>query len=386
MSLSKKIIDVLHLTLKKKKAVLHEPFFTNIENKNLINCIKSGYVSSVGEYVNKFDKKIQKYTNSKNVISVINGTAALHLALKLLNVSKNDEVILPTITFVATANAISYLGAIPHFVDSELDTFGIDVNKLEKYLFKNFKVINGICFNNSTKRKVKAIIAVHVFGNPMNIKDLLKIANKYKLKVIEDAAEALGSYYKNIHLGNFGDIGILSFNGNKIITTGGGGALLIKSNKIAKKAKHLSNVAKKNHKWEYFHDQVGFNYRMPNINAALGCAQISNINKLIKAKKKLHFQYRKNFSNIKEVKFITVNPLSKKNNYWLNTIFIYNSSFSKRNKLLKELHNRGYYCRPVWVPLHKLPMYKKCPKDKLSNAGVIEKSIVNIPSSSHFCY
>jgi len=386
MSLSKKIIDVLHSTLKKKTAVLHEPFFTNLENKNLINCIKSGYVSSVGEYVNKFDKKIKKYTNSKNVISVINGTAALHLALNLLNVSKDDEVILPTITFVATANAISYLGAIPHFVDSELDTFGMDVIKLEKYLFKNFKVINGVCFNNSTKRKVKAIIAVHIFGNPMNIKELLKIAEKYKLKVIEDAAEALGSYYKNTHLGNFGDIGILSFNGNKIITTGGGGALLIKSNKIAEKAKHLSNVAKKKHRWEYFHDQVGFNYRMPNINAALGCAQISNINKLIKAKKKLHFQYRKNFSKIKEVKFITVNPLSKKNNYWLNTIFIYDSSFAKRNKLLKALHSRGYYCRPVWVPLHKLPIYKKCPKDKLNNAEVIEKSIVNIPSSSHFYY
>jgi len=386
MSLSKKIIDVLHLTLKKKTAVLHEPFFTNLENKNLINCIKSGYVSSVGEYVNEFDKRIKKYTNSKNAISVINGTAALHLALNLLNVSKDDEVILPTITFVATANAISYLGAIPHFVDSELDTFGMDVTKLEKYLFKNFKVINGVCFNNSTKRKVKAIIAVHVFGNPMNIKELVKIAEKYKLKVIEDAAEALGSYYKNTHLGNFGDIGILSFNGNKIITTGGGGALLIKSNKIAKKAKHLSNVAKKNHRWEYFHDQVGFNYKMPNINAALGCAQISNINKLIKAKKKLHFQYKKNFSKIKEVKFMTVNPLSKKNNYWLNTIFIYNSSFAKRNKLLKELHGTGYYCRPVWVPLHKLPIYKKCPKDKLNNAEVIEKSIVNIPSSSHFCY
>jgi perosamine synthetase len=386
MNLSDRIVNVLRLTLKKKNVVLHEPFFSQLEKKTLVDCIESGFVSSAGKYVDKFEYKIRKFTNSKYAISAINGTAALHLALHLLDISKNDEVILPTITFVATANAISYCGAIPHFVDSELSTFGIDVIRLEKYLSKNCKIINGKCFNKNTKRIIKAIIAVHIFGNPMNIEELLRVAKKFRLKVIEDSAEALGSFYKNTHLGNFGDIGILSFNGNKIITTGGGGMLLIKSDKLAKKAKHLSTTAKKKHKWEYFHDQVGFNYRMPNINAALGHAQISNINKLIKAKKKLHFLYKKNFSKIRGVNLITVNPFSKKNNYWLNAIFIYNSSISKRNKLLKELHRSGYYCRPVWTPLHKLPMYRKSPKDKLINAEIIEKSVINIPSSSHFCY
>jgi perosamine synthetase len=385
MNLPKKIFKVLRLTLRKKTAALHEPLFKNNESKLLVNCINSGYVSSIGKYVTKFEDKVKKYTNSKNVVSVINGTAALHLALKLLNVKKNDEVILPTITFVATANAISYCDAIPHFVDSELDTFGIDVFKLEKYLSKNCKIINGECFNKNTKRRIRAIIAVHIFGNPMNIKGLVKIAKKFKLKIIEDAAEGLGSYYKNIHVGNFGDIGIISFNGNKVITTGGGGMLLIKSNNIAKKAKHLATSAKKLHKWEYFHDQIGFNYRLPNINAALGYAQITNIKKLIVAKKKLYCAYKKNFSKIKEIKFINPNPFTK-SNHWLNTIYLHKSNIFKRNQVLKELHQNRYYCRPIWTPLHKLPMYKNFPKDNLSNAVTIQKSVINIPSSSHFFY
>ena len=385
MNLSKKIFKVLRLTLKKKTAFLHEPLFENNEGKILVDCIKSGYVSSDGFYVNKFEKKIKKYTNSNNAISVINGTAALHLALKLLDVKKNDEVLLPAITFVATANAVSYCGAIPHFLDSELDTFGIDVLKLEKYLSKKCKIVNGECFNKSSKRRIRAIVAVHIFGNPMNIEKLIKVAKKFKLKIIEDAAEGLGSYYKNIHVGNFGDIGVLSFNGNKVITTGGGGILLIKSNKIAIKAKHLSTTAKKKHKWEYFHDQIGFNYRMPNINAALGYAQIANIKKLIIAKKKLFFLYKKNFSKIKEIKFIIPN-LFCKSNHWLNTIFLHKSNIFKRNQILKELHKNRYYCRPIWTPLHKLPMYKNCPKDSLPNATIIEKSVINIPSSSHFFY
>ena len=385
MNLPKKISKVLRLTLKKKTASLHEPLFESKESKILADCIKSGYVSSIGRYIHKFEEKIKKYTNTKNAISVINGTAALHLALKLVDVKKNDEVILPAITFVDTANAVSYCCAIPHFVDSELNTFGIDVSKLEKYLLSKCKIVNGECFNKSTKRRIRAIIAVHIFGNPMNIEELIKVAKKFKLKIIEDAAEGLGSYYKNIHVGNFGDIGILSFNGNKIITTGGGGMLLIKSNSIAAKARHLAITAKKKHKWEYFHDQIGFNYRMPNINAALGYAQISKIKKLIIAKKKLYNLYKKNFSKIKEIKFITPNPLSR-SNHWLNAIFVHKSNIIKRNKILKELHQNKYYCRPVWTPLSKLPMYKNCPRDNLSNAIIIEKSVINIPSSSHFFY
>lgn len=385
--LNYKIIQAINLSLNKKKppATLHEPLFTKLDTDVLYKCIKSGYVSTVGEYVNKFENKIKKFTSSKHAISTINGTAAIHLALRLLGISRGDEVILPSITFVATANAISYCGATPHFVDSELSTFGIDVHRLEKYLYKNCKIIKGECVNNKTQKKIKAIIAVHVFGMPMEIKNLVRVAKKFKLKVIEDGAEALGSYYENIHVGNYGDIGILSFNGNKIITTGGGGMLLTNSNKIAKYAKHLSGVAKKKHKWEYFHDEVGFNYRMPNINASLGFSQILKIHKLLEAKKKLHINYKKNFASLKEIKFITDDSFRTSNN-WLNTIFIIKSNIYIRNKILGSLHKRGYFCRPAWVPLHKLPMYRMCPRDKMNNAKIIEKSVINIPSSPYFYY
>lgn len=382
-----KIIRAINLSLKKSKTpiALHEPIFNKLDKDILHKCIKSGYVSTVGEYVNKFENKIKKFTGSKHAISTINGTAALHLALKLLDISKGDEVILPSITFVATANAVSYCGGIPHFVDSELLTFGIDVSRLEEYLSKNCKIIKGECINKKTKKKIKVIIAVHVFGIPMEIKNLVRVAKKFKLKVIEDAAESLGSYYNNIHVGNYGDIGILSFNGNKIITTGGGGMLLTNSDRIAQKARHLSNVAKKKHKWEYFHDEVGFNYRMPNINASLGFSQISKINKLLDAKKKLHTEYKKNFKSLREIKFIT-SDFHRISNNWLNTIFIIKSSIYKRNKILKSLHKHGYLCRPAWVPLHKLRMYRMCPRDKLYNAEIIQKSVINIPSGPYFYY
>jgi perosamine synthetase len=385
--LNYRIIQAINLSLNKKKPpiALHEPLFTKLDADILYKCIKSGYVSTVGEYVDKFEDKIKKFTGSKHAISTINGTAAIHLALKLLGISEGDEVILPSITFVATANAISYCGATPHFVDSELSTFGIDVLRLEEYLSKNCKIIKGECINIKTKKKIRAIIAVHVFGIPMEIKYLVRVAKKFKLKVIEDAAEALGSYYANIHVGNYGDIGILSFNGNKIITTGGGGMLLTNSNRIAKNAKHLSNVAKKKHKWEYFHDEVGFNYRMPNINASLGFSQILKIHKLLEAKKKLHTKYKKNFKSLKEIKFITDDSYRMSNN-WLNAIFIIKSNIYKRNKILRSLHRQGYFCRPAWVPLHKLPMYTMCPRDKLYNAEIIEKSVINIPSSSYFYF
>ena len=367
---------------KNKSFALHEPYF-GAEEINLVkNCIKSGYVSSIGAYVKKFENSICKFTKSKYSISTVNGTAALHLALKVLNINEKHEVILPTISFIAAGNAIKYCGATPHFVDCEKETLGIDVDKLEKYL--NSKVIikkNGACYNRKTKKQIKAIIAVHVFGNPMNIEKLTKIAKKFKLNLIEDAAEALGSTSNGRHVGTFGDIGVLSFNGNKIITSGGGGMLITNNKKFAKKSMHLSTTAKKPHKWEYFHTEIGFNYRLPNINAALGFSQLKKIKKYILLKRKLFQIYKKKLSSLDYISLLEEKN-NNKSNYWLNAIILTKPNKKKRDKLLRDLHSNKIFCRPIWNLLHTLPMFKKCPKSNLDNSKKIFDSTINIPSSA----
>jgi perosamine synthetase len=383
MSLPDDIIKSIKNVVGKQKHYLHEPLFFGNEIKYLKKTITTNLVSSVGPFVKKFENQITKFTRSKYAISVVNGTEALHLSLVACGVKNNDEVLVPTITFVGTANAIVYSGAIPHFVDSETETLGIDPLKLEKYLEKITIKKGKFYFNKKTKRKIRAIIPVHVFGNICQIDKILKIAKKYNLLVIEDAAEALGSFSKNKHAGTFGIVGCFSFNGNKILTTGGGGAIITNNKLLAKKIKHLSTTAKINHRWEYIHDAVGYNFRMPNLNAALGSAQIENLNKFLRSKKKLFLRYCKEFLKVNDVRIIK-NPEFSKSNNWLNTIFIKNSSIKKRNKVLSLAQKNQIFLRPVWKPLHTLKYLNKMPGMNLDVAIKIYESCVNLPSSASY--
>ncbi len=378
------IIKRIKEVLKKKGSsfALHEPYFDTNEINELKKCIKSGYVSTIGNYVKKFENKIKSFTRSKYTVSTVNGTSAIHLALKVLNINSSHEVILPTLSFIAAGNAITYCGATPHFVDCEKETLGIDVDKLEKYLNSSAIIKKkGFYFNKKTKKKIKAIIAVHVFGNPMKIERLVRVAKKFNLRLIEDAAEALGSKVNGRHVGTFGDIGILSFNGNKIITSGGGGMMITNNRKLAYKGLHLSTTAKKPHKWEYFHNEIGFNYRLPNINAALGYSQLKKLKKNIYLKRKLFQVYKKKLSGLKDI--LLLEEMKKnKSNYWLNTIILKKPNKKKRDKLLKDLYINKIYSRPIWNLLHTLPMFRKCPKSNLNNSKDIFNSIINIPSSA----
>jgi aminotransferase in exopolysaccharide biosynthesis len=377
------IVNIVKKILGKGRHSLHEPYFCGNEWNYVKKTLDENYVSSIGSFVNKFEDQIKKFTKSKYAIPVVNGTEALHLSLVACGVKSNDEVLVPTITFVGTANSIIYSGATPHFIDSECETLGIDPLKLEKYLKKITIKKGKFYFNKKTKRRIKAIMPVHIFGNICQIDKILKIAKKYNLLVIEDAAEALGSFFKNKHAGTFGLIGCFSFNGNKILTTGGGGAIITNSKLLAKKIKHLSTTAKINHRWEYIHNEVGYNFRMPNLNAALGSAQIENLNKFLKSKRKLFLKYCNEFSKINDVRLIK-NPQFSKSNNWLNTIFIKNSSIKKRNKVLSLAQKKGVFLRPVWKPLHTLKHLNKMPKMNLDAAKKIYESCINLPSSASY--
>ncbi len=360
---------------------LHEPLFSKRELKYVSNTIKTSFVSSAGKYVNTFENKFKNYVKSKNAIAVTSGTQAIYISLLACGVEKNDEVLVPSLTFVGTVNAIKNLGAIPHFIDSNINkNFGVDVIKLEKYLKKITIFKNGDCFNKITKNKIKVILPVHIFGHACDIINVLKIAKKYKLKVVEDAAEAVGSFYNKKHLGTFGDIGCFSFNGNKIITTGGGGMIVLNNNFVARRIKHLTTTAKLTHKWEYIHDETGFNLRMPNLNAALGLAQLERINLFINAKRELFKTYSKEFKNIKGISLYKESSNSK-SNYWLQTIIIDQKKSSQKNKILKELHKAKIFSRPAWKLISELKPYKNCSKMNLSGAREIYNRIINIPSS-----
>ena len=368
--------------LKLSNLVLHEPSITNIENSYVTRCLESGYVSTIGKYVNLFENKLKKFTKSKYIISTASGTAALHIALKLIGIKKDEEVLIPTISFVATANSILYESAIPHFVDVEEDNFGIDPAKLDRYLKENSIIKKNACFNKKTQKKISAIIVVHVFGHTAKIEQIIKIAKKYKLKVIEDAAESLGSFFKSQHLGTFGDVGILSFNGNKIITTGGGGAILTKSKYLATRALKLTTTSKIKHKWEYIHDELGYNYRMPNLNSALGLAQLGKIHTFLRLKKKLFKKYSLILKNINDVKLVS-QPKFSKSNFWLQTIVIKKNSKKIRDKFLLKMHKNKIFARPVWSLLHKQKHLKKYPKMNLSTAESLKYRIINLPSSPY---
>ena len=378
-----KFILKLKKMLGKGPHFLHEPLFCGNEWKYVKKTLDDNVVSSIGPFVDKFENKLKNYTKSKYVISTINGTSALYLSLLACGVKKDDEVLVPSITFIATANAVAYLGATPHFVDCEFDTLGIDVKKLEIYLKKILKKKGKFFYNKKTKKRIKAIIPVHVFGNICKIEKLTKIAKRYNLKIIEDATEALGSFFKKKHAGTFGSVGCLSFNGNKILTTGGGGALLTNDEKLANKMRHLSTTAKVKHSWEFIHDDIGYNLRMPNLNAALGLAQLENLQKYLISKKTLYQKYLKEFGDTKEYKLIA-NPHNSSSNNWLNTLYIKKSSKQLRNKIISNAHKNKIFIRPVWKPLHTLKPYRSSPKMNLKNTLKIYNSCINLPSSPNY--
>ena len=369
---------------------LHEPDLGNTNSLNYLkDCIDKNWVSSGGEWVENFEKDLCKYTQAKYAIAVCNGTVALRLALHIVGVQAGDEVLVTPTSFVATANAISHLGASPHFIDIEGKNLAISASKLDQRLKEIAIFKDGKVFNKITKKRISALLPVHVFGIPGDCEGIGKISKKWKIPVVEDSAEALGSWHltknKFIHCGLFGDIGTLSFNGNKIITTGGGGALLTNNRKSAEMARHISTTAKVPHPWDFFHDQVGWNDRMPNINAALGCAQLENINYIIDTKKKIYNKYANILSKFDFVELITIPKASLSNN-WLVSLRIKvaddNDAIFIRNKLLKIAHERKIFLRPIWKSLHKLPMYINSQKGDLSESDFQEKRIINLPSST----
>lgn len=380
--LADKVLGAIKAVAGLDSAMLHEPTFQGNEWKYLKECLDSTFVSSVGKFVDQFEVELASYTGAKYAVAMVNGSAALHMALLLAGVVRDDEVLIPALTFVATANAVTYCGAIPHFVDSEKQTFGIDIDKLSAYLQANTLQEGGNCINRVTRRVIRAIAPMHVFGHPSNLEGLLKISKDYNIALVEDAAESLGSQYCGRHTGTFGIVGALSFNGNKTITTGGGGALLTNSLELARLAKHLSTTAKIPHQWEYSHDCVAFNYRMPNLNAALGCAQLEILPKLIEAKRKLALEYRNSFSGIEGVSF-KLEPENCRSNYWLQTIILDSKHANTRDRILEKTNQSGFMTRPVWNLLHKFKQFANSPKMDLSGAIDLEKTLINIPSSAH---
>ena len=379
--LSSEIIKAIQSVIGLNKSSLHEPLFKGNEKIYLNECIDTSYVSSVGKFVDRFEEDLAKYTGAKKAVAIVNGTSALHLALLILNIKPGDEVIIPTLTFIATANAVKYCGAVPHLVDSCEDNLGIDHIKLRNHLNSICELKNGICVNKKTQRPIKAIIPMHAYGHPCDIQEILDVAIDFNLKMVEDGAESLGSLVSSRHTGTFGEMGVLSFNGNKTITTGGGGAIITNDDEIANTAKHLSTTAKKPHPWGFYHDAVGFNYRMPNINAALGCAQLESIDNFISKKRNLFNLYKDAFSSIDGVKLIE-EPKNCKSNYWLQTLLLESSDGSLLNEILNDTNINGIGTRPTWTLMHNLPMFKECPRSDLTSAESLEKRIINIPSSS----
>jgi perosamine synthetase len=373
------IVEKIKFIHKKDFVPLHEPHFNDKEVDYVTDCIRTGWVSSVGKYVDRFEKELAAYIGVKRAVAVVNGTAALQIALKLAGVREGDEVLIPSLTFIATANAVTYLQAVPHFVDVSEKTLGIDPFKLDKYLDEIAVIQDNSLVNKQTGNVIRAVVPMHTFGHLLDIDELLAVCEKYYITIVEDAAESLGSTYKGKHAGSFGLVSAVSFNGNKIITTGGGGAILTNNEELADYAKHITTTAKIPHPYEYEHDEIGYNYRLPNINAALGCAQLEKMDTFIKKKRELTNKYLELFKDVKGVTVFTENEQTN-SNYWLQTLII-DPTIHNRIDLLTYLNGSGVMSRPIWTPLHELKPYKNCPKSDLSTTMFLKERIINIPST-----
>ena len=413
------IIDFIRSLYPNREIVpLHEPYFGGNEKRYVLDCIESTFVSSVGKYVDHFEEMIRDFTGAKYAIATVNGTAALHIALKLAGVQQGDLVITQPLTFVATCNAITYCGAEPVFVDIDPDTLGMSPDSLELWLSTNTIIQDDVCYlkdvhklhelsqvhestnlhklsqinelqesfeNNSCKfveirgqRRISACVPMHTFGHPCKIDRIVDICNRYHIPVVEDAAESIGSYFKGQHTGTFGKLGILSFNGNKTITTGGGGMILTDDDELGPLAKHITTTAKKPHRWKFEHDMIGYNYRLPNINAALGCAQMEELPEILQNKRETARKYQEFFNKIDDIEFIQ-EPSDSISNYWLNAILL--TDEEERDKFLDYAYSQKVMCRPAWTLMDKLPMFNLCLSSHLNISEDISSNIINIPSS-----
>lgn len=357
---------------------LSVPVFAGNEKKYLEECIDTTFVSSVGKFVDRFEEEVAKYTRAKKAVVCVSGTNALHMSLLLSGVERDDEVLTQALTFIATCNALSYIGAHPVFVDVDRSTMGLSPDAVKQWLVKNAEIRNGECFNKNTGRRVKACVPMHTFGHPVRIEELADVCEEYHIELVEDAAESIGSRYKGKHTGTFGKVGAISFNGNKTITAGGGGMMLFNDEELGAYAKHITTQAKIPHRWEFRHDHIGYNYRMPNINAALGCAQLENLDKYIASKRETASAYADFFRNIDDIDFF-VEPENSFSNYWLNVVILKDKD--AQLDFLQQTNDNGVMTRPIWELMNRLPMFEKCENDGLKNTVWFADRVVNIPSS-----
>lgn len=363
-----------------RPASLHEPEFRGAESKYVVDCLETGWVSSVGQYVDRFERDIAAFTGAHRAIAVANGTAALHICLQLAGVAQGDEVLTPALTFVATPNAVKYTGAVPHFVDCEPDTLGIDPGALERHLQTIAKIENGVCINKNTGARIRALVPMHVFGHPSKLDELSALCDRWCLVMVEDAAESLGSYYHGVHTGGRGLLSAISFNGNKIITTGGGGVILTNDEELGARAKHITTTARTASGWLFAHDEVGYNYRMPNLNAAVGCGQLERLPDFIARKRQLADIYIRAFQGFEGAE-ILAEPANCSSNYWLIAMRLRDSDMQTRDAVLETLNGKGIMARPVWTLMHRLPMYQDAPRAPLPVAEDMERRVINLPSS-----
>ena len=354
------------------------PVFAGNEKKYLEECIDTTFVSSVGQFVDRFEKDMATYTRCKRAVVCVSGTNALHMSLMLAGVERDDEVLTQALTFIATCNALSYIGAYPVFIDVDKTTMGLSPDAIKEWLVKNAEIRNGQCYNKNTGRRVKACVPMHTFGHPVRIEEIAQICEEYHIELVEDAAESIGSLYKGKHTGTFGKVGAISFNGNKTITTGGGGMMLFNDEELGAFAKHLTTQAKIPHRWEFRHDHIGYNYRMPNINAALGCAQLENLDKFVESKRQVAAEYAEFFKNIDDIDFFT-EPENCYSNYWLNVVILKDKE--AQLEFLQQTNDNGVMTRPIWELMNRLPMFEDCEHHGLKNTIWFADRVVNIPSS-----
>ena len=357
---------------------LHVPTFAGNEKAYLQECIDTTFVSSVGKFVDRFEEEVARYTGATAAVVCVSGTNALHMAMMLVGVKQNDEVLTQALTFIATCNAISYIGAHPVFIDVDCDTMGLSPSAVAHWLNEHAELREGVCYNKTTGRRIKCCVPMHTFGHPARIDELVAICRDWHLELVEDAAESLGSFYKGKHTGTFGKVGAISFNGNKTITTGGGGMLLFQDKELARYAKHLTTQAKLPHRWEFVHDHIGYNYRMPNINAALGCAQMENLEHFVLNKRETAARYEQFFAGIEGISYVA-EPANSRSNYWLNAVLLPDKA--AQQQFLEYTNDHGIMTRPVWELMNRLPMFAHCQTDDLQNTIWLADRLVNIPSS-----
>lgn len=374
----KKITDFIHDLYGAPEVPLHAPCFIGNEKKYLAECVDTTFVSSVGQFVDRFEEKMAQYTGAARAVTCVNGTNALHLALLLVGVARGDEVLTQALTFIATCNAIRYIDAHPVFLDVDQSTMGLSPDAMREWLSRNAEVKDSQCFNKNTQRRIKACVPMHTFGHPARIDEIAAVCEEYHIELVEDAAESLGSLYKGQHTGLFGRVGVISFNGNKTITTGGGGMLLLNNEELGAQAKHLTTQAKVPHRWKFIHDRVGYNYRMPNINAALGCAQLEHLEEFVLNKRETAEKYHAFFATIDDMDYF-LEPENCRSNYWLNTILL--KDRQAQQDFLQYTNAHGIMTRPAWQLMNRLEMFKGCETDGLKHTQWLEERIVNIPSS-----